>query len=374
MRRFPCALVLASLLLTQLAPRPAAADAISDKQAEAQRIVDQLQAQGDRLSQLAEQYDQARLKADQVDQQATSARAQLAQSDNDLRAAVARVKAQAVDAYVRGGSLATASLANANGSSDPSRRDQYLSAVIGAQQDAIDGLRVARQLVADRQTALSRARQAANQALARVNADQAAAASVQQAEQATLRSVKGELAGLVAAAAKRQADADAAKARAAMAARGGSTPSPAPAPRTVGGSPGHTTTTRPGGGVATPPGPPPPPAQGASAAVAKAKQQLGKPYQYGGAGPDTYDCSGLTMVAWQAGGVSLPHSAEAQYSVTTRVAIADLQPGDLVFYGSPIHHVGIYTGGGQMIEAPQTGEVVQYASIYRSDLVGAGRP
>jgi cell wall-associated NlpC family hydrolase len=108
--------------------------------------------------------------------------------------------------------------------------------------------------------------------------------------------------------------------------------------------------------------------------VQKAKDQLGKPYQYGGSGPDSYDCSGLTMVAWKAGGVSLPHSAEAQYSATTRVSTSALQPGDLLFYGSPIHHVGIYVGDGQMINAPQTGDVVKYASIWRSDLVGAGRP
>jgi cell wall-associated NlpC family hydrolase len=79
-------------------------------------------------------------------------------------------------------------------------------------------------------------------------------------------------------------------------------------------------------------------------------------------------------VAWKAGGVSLPHSAEAQYSAIAHVSTSSLQPGDLLFYGSPIHHVGIYVGNGQMIEAPQTGEVVRYASIWRSDLVGAGRP
>jgi cell wall-associated NlpC family hydrolase len=80
------------------------------------------------------------------------------------------------------------------------------------------------------------------------------------------------------------------------------------------------------------------------------------------------------MWAWRAGGVSLPHSAADQYSVIPHVSMASLQPGDLLFYGSPIHHVGIYVGNGTMIEAPHSGAVVRYASIYRSDLVGAGRP
>jgi cell wall-associated NlpC family hydrolase len=107
--------------------------------------------------------------------------------------------------------------------------------------------------------------------------------------------------------------------------------------------------------------------------VAEAKRQIGKPYQYGAAGPGSFDCSGLTMWSWRAGGVSLPHSSSAQYSATSRVAVSALQPGDLVFYGSPIHHVGIYVGNGTMVEASHEGVPVRYASIYRSDLVGAGR-
>ena len=105
-----------------------------------------------------------------------------------------------------------------------------------------------------------------------------------------------------------------------------------------------------------------------------ARQQIGKPYEYGAAGPDSFDCSGLTLYSWRAGGVSLPHSAGAQYGATTHIPLSDLEPGDLVFYGSPIHHVGIYVGSGTMIEASHAGVPVRYAGIYRSDLVGAGRP
>ena len=113
---------------------------------------------------------------------------------------------------------------------------------------------------------------------------------------------------------------------------------------------------------------------GAATAVNTAKAQLGKPYVYGAAGPDTFDCSGLTMYAWRAGGVGLPHSAEMQYNAIAHIAVSQLQPGDLVFFYTPIEHVGIYVGGGQMIDAPYTGAVVRYDSIYRDSLVGAGRP
>ncbi|HSH61670.1 MAG TPA: NlpC/P60 family protein, partial [Acidimicrobiales bacterium] len=99
----------------------------------------------------------------------------------------------------------------------------------------------------------------------------------------------------------------------------------------------------------------------------------GKPYRWGAAGPDSFDCSGLTLWAWRAGGKSLPHSSRAQFSATSRVPLSQIQPGDLVFYGSPIHHMGIYVGGGTMVEASQTGTPVRYASIYRRDMVGVGR-
>lgn len=102
---------------------------------------------------------------------------------------------------------------------------------------------------------------------------------------------------------------------------------------------------------------------GAAAAVRYALAQVGKPYVYDAAGPDSFDCSGLTMMAWQAGGVSLPHNAEAQSHYGTHVAVAQLQPGDLLFYYQPIGHVTIYIGGGLMASAPQPGENVKIVSV-----------
>jgi len=127
--------------------------------------------------------------------------------------------------------------------------------------------------------------------------------------------------------------------------------------------------------VGVDPGSIPAPSSGAAAAVEYAREQLGKPYQYAGAGPDSFDCSGLTMMAWAQGGVSMSHGSQSQYLSFPHVPISDLQPGDLVFFGSSgpsNHHVGIYVGGGTMIEAPHTGAVVRYSSIYRPDLVSLG--
>jgi cell wall-associated NlpC family hydrolase len=117
------------------------------------------------------------------------------------------------------------------------------------------------------------------------------------------------------------------------------------------------------------------PASGrAAVAVRTAYAQLGDPYRWGASGPSSFDCSGLTSFAWRAAGVSLPHSSSAQYSSGRRVARSDLRPGDLVFFYSPISHVGIYVGGGRMIDAPYPGMSVKVTSISTMPYSGAVRP
>ena len=112
----------------------------------------------------------------------------------------------------------------------------------------------------------------------------------------------------------------------------------------------------------------------AGIAVAAAKSVLGAPYVWAAEGPSSFDCSGLTMYAWGKAGVSLPHSSQMQQSSGTRVSLSALQPGDLVFYGSPVHHVALYVGSGQIIHAPQSGDVVRYAAVDVMSPVGATRP
>lgn len=95
----------------------------------------------------------------------------------------------------------------------------------------------------------------------------------------------------------------------------------------------------------------PAPSAAAQTAVDTARAQVGKPYQYGAAGPDAFDCSGLTQYSYRAAGIELPHSSRRQSEMGTPVARADLQPGDLVFFYEPVSHVGIYVGDGQMVDA-----------------------
>jgi cell wall-associated NlpC family hydrolase len=93
--------------------------------------------------------------------------------------------------------------------------------------------------------------------------------------------------------------------------------------------------------------------------IAYACAQVGDPYLWGGSGPDRFDCSGLTMMAWRQSGVFLPHNAAMQAHSGTTVGQAELRPGDLVFFFRPIGHNGIYIGNGLMIHAPQTGDSVK---------------
>ena len=117
------------------------------------------------------------------------------------------------------------------------------------------------------------------------------------------------------------------------------------------------------------------PASGrAAAAVAYALAQVGDAYVYGAAGESAFDCSGLTMRAWAQAGVSLPHSSSAQFGSGPRVATSDLQPGDLVFYYSPISHVGMYIGNGMIVHAANPGTGVAVSGLHSMPFVGAVRP
>ncbi len=123
---------------------------------------------------------------------------------------------------------------------------------------------------------------------------------------------------------------------------------------------------------ASPPSPPAASSRGGRI-VEAANQYLGVPYVWAGASPSGFDCSGLTQYVLAKVGVDVPHSSRLQYMLGAPVSRGNLSPGDLVFFGDPVHHVGIFAGGGQFIHAPYTGEVVRYSPFTRSDFVGARR-
>jgi cell wall-associated NlpC family hydrolase len=114
----------------------------------------------------------------------------------------------------------------------------------------------------------------------------------------------------------------------------------------------------------------------AQVAVQAAMAQQGDPYVWGAGGPDSFDCSGLTMYAYGQAGISLPHYTGAQWNAGRHVSQSELRPGDLIFFHSDLHHMGMYIGNGQLIHAPHSGDVVRVVSLsgwFQDNYAGAVR-
>jgi cell wall-associated NlpC family hydrolase len=345
-----------ALLSSPLLATAGSATPLSDKQAQAARLATQLEVQGERLSALDEQYNRAVLRVEANAKALTAAERDIASANTRFAKARAALARHAVDAYVHGGSASFVErLAHSDGS-DLTLRNQYLRTAAADARDAIDALNAAREDLGRLRERLVEARKSANDAAVKVAANRRAVQGANVALERTYRQVKGEVARLVAAEqarrdaeAQRRAQATASASRARSARTTARSSSPAP--------------DRPA----------PPVGQGAARAVEVARAQIGKPYRWAASGPDAFDCSGLTMYAWRAAGVSLPHSTNAQWAATTHISRSELQPGDLVFFRG-LNHVGLYSGGGMMIEAPHTGLNVREVRITRSDFYGASRP
>jgi cell wall-associated NlpC family hydrolase len=304
--------------------------------ADLQAAESKLNALNQQMSQLVEQYDQAQTKLQETEGALEQARSQVQQAQADLAQAQDTLSAQARSAYESQGS-AIGVLLGASTFSDLSDRVEFLQQLAQDDADAATKAQVAREAArraTDRLNGILKQRRAlVAQLTAKKNQIQAGISKTQSLVDTIKHSLSAQ------------------RARQVLNGPGG------------GGSP------PPGGGGSYPP------ASGASAAVQAAYSALGVPYHYGGADPKHgFDCSGLTMWSWAHAGVYLPHSAAMQYSVTRHVSTQDLQPGDLLFFYSPISHVAMYIGGGREIAASHTGTVVSIYPIDWGNFVGAGRP
>jgi len=325
-------------VLPLLGQAPAAAT--SQAQVEAQ-----INSLGNRISVLDEQYNEATIHLQSVQNQITDSRAGSAKAEADRAALVQIATQQAVAIYKQGAPSVLASFLTSKNLAQFNQRMELLSQVGTWESGIINQLQIA-----DQRAQLATDTLNSQLAQAKAISDQLAS---ERASLVSQLSAENQLLGQITAATK-AAEAAAASARAA-AARATLTAEMNKASATAAGLPAL------------------PSSGGAATALQVAMAQVGKPYVWAGSGPATYDCSGLTMYAWRAAGVSLPHSAAGQYGMLPHVSRSQLQPGDLVFFGSPIHHVGMYVGNGMMVDAPETGEDVQVEPIM-SDYVGAARP
>lgn len=442
LRRPGLLLAIACLLVpVAVVPADAGADEVGDLEARADRIAHELMDLRGRLSVIGEQFNQSQERRAQL--QTRSAELADRARAAALQVAVRNADAAnfALSAYAGIGEDDVLSMALDGRQWDLSRRTGYASISIGDRQQIVDDLQAAQRVQADLTEALAEAEQAERRLTKDLDRQQREATRLLAEQEALQDSVQGELAEAVA---RRQAEleaqhrvaAETGSSPAAAGAEGATNPwatdrargapaitgsdadpgsrhstSAAPAPRgsssssSSGSSSSRPPSSRPGTTPApTPPpttaAPPPPPVApptggGGSRAVADAAiSQLGVPYSWGGgnaSGPSMgfgpgagivgFDCSGLTLYAWARVGVSLPHSAQMQYDVSAKVSLSQLQPGDLVFYGSSsrsIDHVSVYVGGGQVVHAPNSTTVVQYGPVQLwpgyYPWIGAGRP
>lgn len=331
------------------------------KRAEAAALRARIEQQGRALSLADEAYNSARIERQTLEARAMSARRLVAAAEARWIGLKAQLARRVRLLYMHPGAALDAYLTQRS-FQDLERARKLGASVLTADTELVMTTEKARREVMTRARRLDGLRTAAQGKEREIASRRADVGEAVASQQALLSKVNGEIADLMEA--ERQRQLEVARQQASIADEDDDDR------RIVGGVPGGVTAEDDDEAS----GPPPPVKGGASTAVATAAAQIGKPYEWAAEGPDSFDCSGLTMYAWAKAGVSLPHSSGAQYASLPHVARSQLQPGDLVFFGSPIHHVGIYEGGGVMINAPETGENVRRDSIARSDYAGAARP
>lgn len=361
--------------------------AITEAKNEAETLQQRIDELDQQLSAAVEDYDYATAKLAQTKEAADKNQQDLTKAEADLDDATARLTARLVEIYKAGELNGLETLMGSSSFSDLinrmdlmerlSEQDAQLVTEVSAYHDDIEArkaelaqqLEDEKKLTADAEVAKEKVQQqlAANEkALAGKEAEIAqlqkeeAARQARLAEEARKRAEEAKKKAAAAAEAKRIAAQKAAEQAAQKAAEEAKqqpaanhdTPPPTTPKATV---------------------PDVPDSASSSDVVSIAVQYLGVSYVWGGAGPSGFDCSGLVMYVYRKVGISLPHSSRLQYGYGRPVSRSELQPGDLVFFYSPISHVGIYIGDGQMINAAGTGKGVRIDDVWTRNYYGACR-
>ena len=348
MKRRPAALILplfAALVVMLVLPATGGAATIAQKKAQAKRIQDQLTVLNGRMEVAVEAYDAATQKLADVQARIAVNKKALELAQYNLTIARKTLAARAVAIYKQHSTDLLDVLLNTKSFDDLITEFDLMNRLSLGDSSVVSSVQTLKHEIAQRrQLLVADRKQAVTLVAQRQATKQQVAASLTERKQ-TLATVKTDIKQMIAAQERAK---ELAAQRAALAA-------PAYVPAA-----GTTSTAGAHGSV-----------------VAIAQQYLGVPYVWGGASPAGFDCSGLAMYCYAQVGVSLPHNAAMQYASIQHVAHGSEQPGDLVFFGysaGGIHHVGIYVGGGSMIDAPYTGAVVRYDSAFSGDYFASGRP
>ncbi len=333
-------LLLGTLLFSFVLSTQAFASPVADKKARLREVQARLQSVYHEADLAVEKYNQATSQLTTVQQQVTQNEHLLKVAEYNLAVANRQLQSRAQDIYKTRDVGIVDVLFSSNSFDDLITQMNMMERLGNSDVDTVRSITAYQRDIKNRRVKLEADKQAAARLVTERAAQKGEVLAVQGRLERMTAGIKNDIQQLEA----QQAAAARAAAQAAAQASGGGT--------STGGGGG-------GGSVPDPGG------SGNSAVVAIAQRYRGVPYVYGGASPSGFDCSGLAMYCYAQVGVSLSHGATDQQHASTPVPISALQPGDLVFFGnaSYSYHVGIYVGGGSMINAPHTGAVVSYGSI-----------
>jgi len=345
-----------------LVESPAGAGSVDDAKRKVGQIADQLEAAEEEVDRLSEELAIAVENKRQLEVEIVSTEVEIAAKQTELGGVQGQMSDLAIEAFVgggRGGSIS--GLLAPGGGPNESVQRQYLTEIalnVGlASSDQLDALITD---LDDLQGRLERDRSDAEALAARITQDEVTTQNEIDKLFALSAKAERELGQALSAERARRAAAAAAAAR-------------EEADRITGGGGNG------GGGGSNPepfdPGSVPPSSSRGAIAVAAAKSQIGVRYiKYMSREGVGFDCSGLTGWAWEQAGISIPHQSRQQFNTTAHVPIKYIEPGDLIYFYSPITHVGIYVGGGMMVDAPGPGRFVRLAAVTFSKVTGVSRP
>jgi cell wall-associated NlpC family hydrolase len=344
-----------------LAARPAGADPVAAAKAQASAVEAKLQATQQQLAADSNQYEAASYKVAQLDASIARGQAELASEQATVSKDQGQLRTQALDDYMTNGSSSQLTTMFSSDGSTAGIRSEYSSIARGNVATTIDQLHTAEAVLSAQQASLARQESQAKAAEGQAAQAKASSAVLVSQYQTTLDGLNAQIKQLVA----QQQAAAAAAAAAAFRARLAAQQAAQQAAQATLGTAFHT--------VAATSLPPLLP--GAAGAVQAAEREVGVPYVWGGTTPAGFDCSGLVMWAYAQVGISLPHFSGAQYDVTIHIPLADIQPGDILFYGpGGTEHEAMYVGGGMMVEAPYTGASVHITPVRTGPgFAGVGR-
>ena len=376
---FPVALVI-TLLVPAMTPTIASAQSVDGQRQKVADIVDELDRLEEKSNQLAEDYIEAVDTKTQLDAEIVDAEAAIAAKEAELDQLRGSLSEMALRSYVGGGAAPLGPLfEDSTNLSDVLQRDELARVALSAGDVTSDELDALVSDLDDDRDALAQKREQASQLADSLVAQQEATEKSTQEFQQAKADAEARLGDLIQQEEERRAAESARQHQAAVAAAAAAASSNSGG---NGGGGGGTAATNGGGsssnsGGAAPASytPAPQVSSRSGIAISAAMAQQGVPYRFAASSPGVaFDCSGLTAYAWAQAGVYLPHQSRQQYASVPHVSQAEAQPGDLLFYYSPISHVGIYLGNGQLVHAPNTGSTVKVAAVNWGKVTGVGRP